>query len=61
MAGVTDEYKRQKLQNWRPTWDPDKINDWFGPQLEKIYRRVQQEIVNDIEQSYIDYRVLKKS
>lgn len=60
MAGVSDEYKREKLLDWKREWDPDKINSWSGSQLEKIYRRVQREIVEGIEQYYTDYRVLRK-
>ncbi|MDF2533935.1 MAG: hypothetical protein K0R18_92 [Bacillales bacterium] len=59
MAGVTEEYKKEKLLNWKPTWDPDKINSWSGQQLEKIYRRIQQEIVMGIEEK-LDYRLIKK-
>lgn len=49
MAGITDEQKREKLRNWRPDWNSDTIGEWSGAQLEKIYRKEQQTIVQEIE------------
>lgn len=52
MSGVSEQYMREKLRVWRPHWNPDTIDSWKGAQLEQIYRRVQREIVAQIEESF---------
>lgn len=49
MSGVSESYMREKLRQWCPHWNPDTIASWRGAQLEQIYRRVQREVVEEIE------------